>query len=107
MTSRKAKRTRNSNVQSTPQADVSVDTESPPPPSLAESIEAQRIQINKAMSIIEACRLGSDSMLAAASDDDDEAEQEPEPNFEGALAAAHDLLDDALTALEQVINVHS
>lgn len=61
--------------------------------SLAGRLEAQRAKIFKAMSIIEACRLGSDSMLAPLCGAD-------EPDFADALAAAHDLLDDVADELE-------
>lgn len=65
------------------------------PPSLEERSEAQRTQINKAMAIIEACRLGGDSMLASQSGGD-------EPDFGDALAAVHDLLGDVVDALETI-----
>lgn len=63
------------------------------PQSIAKEIEAQRDQIFKVMSIIEACRMGSDSMLAPLSGAD-------EADFGDALAAAHDLLGDVVDALE-------
>lgn len=66
---------------------------------LQERIEAQRTQISRAMSIIEACRLGSDSMLATMQGDD-------EPDFEGALAAAHELLSDVANELEAIAASH-
>lgn len=62
-------------------------------PSSAERIEAQRKQIFKAMGIIEACRLGSDSMLAPLDGAED-------ADFGDALAAAHDLLCDIAEELE-------
>lgn len=64
--------------------------------SLADRIELQRNEIAKAMSIIEACRMGSDSMLASLYSDgeDDEAD------FDGALATAWSLLNSTRTALE-------
>lgn len=65
------------------------------PQSIAERIETQRKQIFKAMSIIEACRMGSDSMLAPLCGAD-------EADFSDALAAAHDLLDDVATELETI-----
>ncbi|HEY0939240.1 MAG TPA: hypothetical protein VGE08_03995 [Steroidobacter sp.] len=61
-------------------------------------IEAQRTQIIKAMSIIEACRMGSDSMLAPLGGVD-------EPDFEGALAAAHEILDDVADELETAVKM--
>lgn len=63
------------------------------PKSIAQRIETQREQIFKVMSIIEACRMGSDSLLAPLSGAD-------EPDFGDALAAAHDLLGDVVDALE-------
>ena len=62
-------------------------------PSSAERVEAQRKQIFKAMGIIEACRLGSDSMLAPLNGAE-------EADFGDALAAAHDLLGDVAEELE-------
>lgn len=67
------------------------------PATLAGRIEAQRRQVFKVMSIVEACRMGSDSMLAPMHSDEDE---NGEPDFEGALAAAHDLLNDIASELE-------
>lgn len=61
--------------------------------SLTGRLEAQRAKIFMAMSIIDACRLGSDSMLTPLSGEDD-------PDFADALAAAHGLLDDVVDELE-------
>lgn len=63
--------------------------------SLADRIETQRKQIFKAMSIIEACRMGSDSMLAPLCGAD-------EADFGDALAAAHDLLGGVADSLETI-----
>lgn len=63
------------------------------PQSIGQRIETQREQIFKVMSIVEACRMGSDSMLAPLSGAD-------EADFGDALAAAHDLLGDVVDALE-------
>jgi hypothetical protein len=78
---------------------------------LEQRIEIQRVEIAKAMSIIEACRLGGDSMLAPIrrgdagddGDDDDGGDGERDTvHFEGALCAANDILDDVLAALETI-----
>lgn len=68
--------------------------DNPPPP--AERLQTQRRQIFKAMSIIEVCRMGSDSMLAPLNGVE-------EADFGDALAAAHDLLNDVADELEALM----
>lgn len=65
-----------------------------------DRLQIQRRQLLKAMSIIEACRLGTDSKLLPINGGD-------EPDLEGALVAAHELLDgvaEALHAIEQGVS---
>lgn len=66
--------------------------------SFVDVIDEQRTEIGKAMSIVEACRLGSDSMLAPMP-----GREGGEPDFEGALAAAWSILNNASTMLEQIM----
>lgn len=62
---------------------------------LAAQLDSQRRQIFKVMSIIEACRLGTDSRLVPISGGD-------EPDLAGALVAAHELLDGVAETLERL-----
>lgn len=90
-------------------ADARTDTAETALP-FGQRVEAQRTQIAKAMSIIEACRLGGDSMLAPSihgrdDNDDDHAGKHGEretAHFEGALAAVNDILGDVLAGLEAI-----
>ena len=61
-------------------------------------IDTQRTEIARAMSIVEACRLGSDSMLAPMPGRDGD-----EPDFEGALAVAWTILNTASAKLEEIM----
>lgn len=56
-----------------------------------ERLEAQHVEVLKAMAVIDCCRYGSDSMLV---------EKDGRPNIEAALEAAHDILDHVAEALE-------
>lgn len=58
---------------------------------LKQILDVQRRQIAKAMSIIEACRMGSDSMLAPLQDEGED--EGNEPNFDGAFTVASDIID--------------
>ena len=56
-------------------------------PSVPERIPQLRQKLFRAMNIIEACRMGSDSMLATMLGTDD-------PDFGEALAAAYELINE-------------